>query len=284
MTDEGICLLAGGNALTARPRLVAVDVDHTLIRSDGSLSQTTVDAVGEARAAGIVVTLASSRPPAGLWRYLEELGLIEPARFVALQGALVGTFDGAGVLTVQGTSPLETIDAVTAAAAAQSVGVVTNWYTATDWYVDALTEPVQREAAIVKMQPKLVSDLTRLPAPLKLLFIARRSGCLEELVSQLPNFVDAEVSNPAYLEITAAGVDKATGVRIAAERSSISLQDVVAIGDGRNDLGLFRNAGGSIAPANADESVLAEADYLTASNDDDGVAIALRWLATLPPR
>ena len=107
---------------------------------------------------------------------------------------------------------------------------------------------------------------------------------LEELVSQLPNSVDAEVSNPAYLEITAAGVDKATGVRIAAERSGIRLQDVVAIGDGRNDLGLFRNAGGSIAPANADESVLAEADYLTASNDEDGVAIALRWLATLPPR
>lgn len=264
--------------------MVAIDVDHTLIRSDGSLTDATVDAVTEAQAAGIVVTLASSRPPTGLWSYLAPLGLTEPAGFVALQGALVGTFDVARALTVHATYPLDARDAMTAVASAQAAGVVTNWYTATHWYVDALTEPVQREAAIVKMQPKLVSDLTRLPVPLKLLFIAPRSGSLEELVSHLPNSVDAEVSNPAYLEITAAGVDKATGVRIVAERSSISLEDVVAIGDGRNDLGLFRNAGGSIAPANADKSVLAEAGYLTASNNDDGVAIALRWLATLPPR
>lgn len=282
MTAAGIVLLPGRNELISRPRLVAIDVDHTLIRSDRSLAEATVDAVAEARAAGIVVALASSRPPGGLWLYLEALGLIEPAAFVGFQGALVGAFSATGDLTVHATSPLDVGDALAAAAVARTVGLVTNWYTADGWFVDALSAPVQQEAAIVNMQPKLVTDMASLPAPLKLLFIADRPGQIDQLVPRLPSSVTAETSNPAYLEVTAVGVDKATGVRVAAARSGIELRDVVAIGDGRNDLGLFRRVGGSIAPANADPAVLAEADYLTASNNEDGVAIALRWLADLP--
>ncbi|MFC9918154.1 HAD-IIB family hydrolase [Agromyces binzhouensis] len=284
MAVASVSLLPGRRELTDRPRLVAIDVDHTLIRSDGSLATATVHAVGEARSAGIVVALASSRPPGGLWQYLEPLGLIEPAAFVAFQGALVGTFDAAGSLIVHATSPLDAGDAAAAAAAAKSIGLTTNWYTADGWFVDALTDSVLREAGIVNMQPELARDVTSLPAPLKLLFIAERSGQIEALGPVLPASVTAEMSNPAYLEVTAAGVDKSTGVRFAASRSGIELKEVVAIGDGRNDLGLFRRVGASIAPANADPTVLAEADYLTASNNDDGVAVALRWLAGLGTR
>jgi hydroxymethylpyrimidine pyrophosphatase-like HAD family hydrolase len=58
----------------------------------------------------------------------------------------------------------------------------------------------------------------------------------------------------------------------------------VAIGDGHNDVALFRRVGFSIAPANAHPDVIAAADAATASNDDDGVAAALDALCDLPPR
>ncbi len=275
-------LRPGRTASHRRPGLVAIDVDHTLIRSDRTLAEATVDAVRDARAAGIHVTLASSRPPGGMWQYLQVLGLTAPATFVGFQGALVGAFDSTGALSVHATSPIDAADAHAAAEAARSLSLSTNWYTADGWFVDALTASVEREASIVRMTPEVVADLSVLPAPLKLLLIEERPGQVEALRPLLPVTVTAETSNPAYLEITAAGVDKATGVQVAAEREGIQLTDVVAIGDGRNDLGLFRCAGASIAPANADPAVLAEADYVTASNDDDGVAVALRWLTSLP--
>lgn len=281
-TSPGIALLPGRIGLQRRPRLVAIDIDHTLLRTDKSLADATIGAVRRARAAGIAVTLASSRPPGGMRTYLEALGLAAPAAFVAFQGALVGGYDAAGGLDVYATSPLDVDDARAAAAAARSVSLATNWYTPDGWYVDALTAPVAEEARIVGMQPEVVEDLGTLPAPVKLLFIEDAPGRIEALLPSLPASVEAETSNPGYLEITAVGVDKATGVRVAASREGIELADVVAIGDGRNDLGLFRRVGASIAPANAHPSVLAEADYLTASNDDDGVALALDWLSGLP--
>lgn len=281
-TSSAITLLPGRTGLRRRPRLVAIDIDNTLLRTDKSLADATIDAVRRARDAGIAVTLASSRPPGGMRPYLEALGLAAPAAFVGFQGALVAGYDTEGGLDVYATSPLDLDDARAAAAAARSVSLATNWYTSDGWYVDALTAPVAAEARIVRMQPEVVEDLSTLPAPVKLLFIEDAPGRIEALLPFLPASVEAETSNPGYLEITAVGVDKATGVRLAASREGVQLADVVAIGDGRNDLGLFRRVGASIAPANADPSVLAEADYLTASNDDDGVALALDWLSGLP--
>ncbi len=281
-TVRGITLSPGRTGWERRPGLIAIDVDHTLIRSDHTLAQPTVDAVRRIRRAGVEVVLASSRPPGGMRQFLDALGLIDPAVFVAFQGTFVGSFDAEGVLTAHATSPLAREVALAAARAARSVGLGTNWYTADGWFVDRITEAVKHEAHLVRMEPQLVTDLETLPTPLKLLFIAERSGQIDAVRPLLPDSVTAETSNPRYLEITATGVDKATGVRVAAARSGIDMADVVAIGDGRNDLGLFRRVGGSIAPANADPAVLAEADYLTASNDDDGVAMALDWLAELP--
>lgn len=273
----------GGRPLNHRPRLVGIDVDHTLLRSDFTLAQETIEAVQVARDAGIEVALASSRPPRGLWPYLKTLGLTTPSLFVSFQGALVGTFDLEGTLEVHATSPLSIQDAIAAVAAARSLSLTTNWYTEEGWFVDALTQEIQREAQVVQMDPVLVPNLSVLSPPMKVLFIADRPEQISRLAQTLPSSITAETSHPTYLEVTAQGVDKATGMAIIAHtHGTHGLSSTAAIGDGRNDLGLFRRAGVAIAPANAHPTVLAEADYVTASNDENGVAIALRWLANLP--
>lgn len=281
-TADSVTLRLGRTAWQRRPRVVAIDVDHTLIRDDHTLAQATVDAVAHVRAAGVQVVLASSRPPGGMRQFLQTLGLVSPVPFVGFQGAFVGSYDAAGALVTHATSPLDAAVARDVVAAASDSGMAVNWYTPDGWFVDRLSDGVLEEARIVGMEPQVTHDFAALPAPLKLLFIAEAPPQVEALRPHLPSNVTAETSKPTYLEITASGVDKATGVRVAAELDGATLEETVALGDGYNDLGLFRRVSGAIAPANAVPDVIAAADYVTASNNDDGVAIALRWITDLP--
>jgi hydroxymethylpyrimidine pyrophosphatase-like HAD family hydrolase len=119
-------------------------------------------------------------------------------------------------------------------------------------------------------------------APDKIMIIARDEtdlDVLRDLARELPSGLRAQVSNPTYLEVTHRDVDKSSAVRRYCTKHGIDPAAVVAIGDGPNDLGLFAYVGTSVAPANAREEVLAAADWITRSNDDDGVAWALEALS-----
>jgi hydroxymethylpyrimidine pyrophosphatase-like HAD family hydrolase len=121
---------------------------------------------------------------------------------------------------------------------------------------------------------------TETAGPDKLMFMtgAVDKHKLAELAAMLPDTVHAQISNPTYLEITRAGVDKAAAVQVLCHGMGIEPEQVVAFGDGPNDLGLFAYAGTSIAPANARPEVLGAATFHTASNDDHGVAQALKLI------
>jgi hydroxymethylpyrimidine pyrophosphatase-like HAD family hydrolase len=91
----------------------------------------------------------------------------------------------------------------------------------------------------------------------------------------------AEVTYSAreFVEVSARGVTKASGVKALAERLSVDVRDVVAIGDMPNDLAMLDWAGRGVAVANAHSDVVAAADIVVAANDDDGVAVLLEGLA-----
>lgn len=266
---------------SGRPRLVAIDVDQTLIRSDHTLSAATIAAVSEARGAGVEVVLASSRPPRALLDFLVDLDLVEPNAFVGSQGAVVGTYTRAGELSVLASQPIDLDTAHAVVRFAQAEGLDQNWYAGDRWFASALSPEVQREADIVGFLPTVVDVSALNDPPQKLLVIAPDIESASRLGARLPAGVTGQLSNARYLEITASGVDKATGVAEVARTLGIRPIDIVAIGDGRNDLGLFGYPGRAVAPANSHPSVLAAADYLAPSNDDDGVAVTLRWLLSL---
>lgn len=275
-----------------RPRLVAIDVDGTLIGSDHRLSGATIAAVRDAVTAGITVTLASSRPPAAMRAFLLELGLTTPALFVSCQGALVGAYEITGELRVHVNRPIPAEVARAAAGIAHRAGAAVNWYTGERWAVERMTTGVAWEASVVGIEPEVLggaeggqegdAGFDTLSAPEKLLLILDDPADAPAITDLLRASVAVESSHPRYLEVTAPGIDKSTGIRVIAEAAGIRPDEIVAMGDGHNDLGLFDYAGLSVAPANARPEVLARADYLTGSADDDGVAAALRWLAALP--
>jgi Cof subfamily protein (haloacid dehalogenase superfamily) len=262
------------------PRLFALDVDGTLLTSDHRLTPATVAAVAHVRSRGAEVVLASSRPPRAMRPYLVELGLVGSQRFVSLQGALTGAYDEAGGFAADVAEAMPLAAALQVVELAEASGLAVNWYRHDRWLASRLDAGVRHEAEVVGLEPEIRELRDEEDGPHKLLLINLSSDleAAARVAASLPAVLVGQQSNPSYFEITARSVDKAAAVAAYAARRGIDPAEIVAMGDGHNDLGMFRVAGISVAPANAVPATLAAADYWTASNDEDGVAAALRAL------
>lgn len=259
------------SAAAFKPELIAIDVDHTLITDDHELTDATIAAVQDAVREGVRVVLASSRPPRGMEQILRRLGLTPPIPFVSLQGGLIAELDATGIVSLEST-PIELADAREVLQLAEDAGLTVNWYTGTRWLVSAVNEQIEREAAIVGFDPEVVDLSAEVAPPEKILLMAPPSVAAEICT---PAGLDAQRSNPSYVEITRLGVSKASAIHELARRFGVDLARSVAIGDGENDLALFDIVGLSIAPENAPAAIRAQASVLTKSNNDDGVAAAI---------
>lgn len=257
------------------PRLVAIDVDGTLLTSGHEVTSATRDAVAHVRARGVEVVLASSRGFRALDPVLRTLALTEPAVFVASQGGLTGSCSPAGGLRVLDRRPMAVEDVRPLLAAARAAGIAVNWYAGPHWYVAGLDRTVEAEARIVGVEPEVRDLAAEETGPEKLLLIAPAPEVDPRRID-LPEGLCAQTSKHGYLEVTRADVDKAAALADLCARRGIGSDEVVAFGDGPNDVGLLTWAGTAIAPANA--RVLDVVDFVAPSNDDDGVAVALRAL------
>jgi Cof subfamily protein (haloacid dehalogenase superfamily) len=258
-------------------RLIAIDVDGTLLTSAHDVTERTNQAIRRVRAQGLDVVLTTSRPPAALWPILRRLDLVEPAVFIGSQGAITGSFSSAGDLRVIDKHPMPLELAGAAVAAALRAGLAASWFAGRQWLVSHVDDQVRREARIVEWEPTVTDLNAQTSGPDKILVIApdHAAHLLGTLAATLPAGLQAQTSNPTYLEITRADVDKASALRTYCRGRGIAPEEVIAIGDGMNDLAMLAFAGTAVAPANARAEVLAVADHVTASNDADGVARAL---------
>ena len=262
-------------------RLIALDVDGTILTPDHRITSPTSTAIAAARAAGITVALASSRGPSGLRPILDELGL-DDQWFIAYQGALVARWKSDSELEALSETRLDADTARRIEDAAAGRFSVSR-YTADRWQVAAIDEAIRREADITGERPIVRGPQNRFAdeAPHKVLLIAgdeERTAELQDFAAGLPPTVTAAFSHRNYLEITAAGVDKSAGLVPLAEHLSVPLADIAAIGDGLNDLALFAVVGTSIAMGHAADPVRRAARFVTAGNTQDGAALAISAL------
>jgi 5-amino-6-(5-phospho-D-ribitylamino)uracil phosphatase len=261
--------------------LVALDVDGTVLTPEGRIAPSTAAGVAAARAAGVRVVLASSRGPVALERIQAGLGL-QDEWFIGYQGALVARW-AENRLEVLNEAPLDRAAARDVEARAGAAGLSVGRYIGLRWRVPRLTAAIRREGAGTGERP-IVSTPAESDAdapPHKLMVIAdgdEQIAALEELAATMPDTVTATLSHPTCLEITAPGVDKATGLGPLVDRLGISRGETAAVGDGPNDLGLFAAVGTAVAMGQAPPEVVAAANWVTGSNTQDGVARALRRL------
>lgn len=270
-------------AVMPRVRLVALDVDGTLLTPDHRIASSSVEAISAARRLGTRVVLASSRGPGALESVQVELGLVDEW-FVAYQGALVARRLH-GRLEVLTDRRVPSDAATEVESRGTAAGLSVGRYIGGRWLVPSLTPAISREAAITGERPVLATVHDD-DAPHKLLVIAENPAeipALERLADGLEPGLAATFSHPTYLEITAAGVDKGSGVRTLLDHLQVPQPESAAVGDGLNDLGLFRAVGYGIAMRHAPPGVRAVAHWTTSSNTEDGVAVALAHLDLWQP-
>lgn len=257
--------------------LVALDVDGTLLTSDHRISRATQAALQRVHDGGVTVLPVTSRGAVAMRSVMSLAVPLRSQTFVAAQGALVGSYDADERLRIIERHPAALEPSRELVRLASAHGMTAHWFTGHDWFVSALDDSVREEARAVGADP-VVEDLDALDAaPEKLMLIAppRNPGLLDRVRARLPDGLQASVSHPGFLEITRSGVDKGWAVARYCRARGIAAAQVLAIGDGPNDLPLFAFAGTAVAPANARSEVRSAATMVTSDNDHDGVAEAL---------
>jgi Cof subfamily protein (haloacid dehalogenase superfamily) len=261
-------------------RLVASDIDGTLIRSDGKLSPRTSDVLDRLYSRGIPTVLVTGRPVRWLRQLYDQM--VEPLPAVCANGAVVYDPDTDEILHTAPLSVEVLLDVVGKLREgipdiALAVEVENG---RSFWYEEKWPLHWDGEHKAVRVLASR-EELTSVPA-VKLL---ARSAAYEpdefaELVSStLGGLAEAtHSSSSALVEISAAGVTKAAGLAWLCEREGFTAQDVVAFGDMPNDLPLLAWAGRSVAMGNAHPAVREVADEATLTNDEDGVAVYLEKL------
>jgi Cof subfamily protein (haloacid dehalogenase superfamily) len=260
------------------PRVVATDLDGTIVRSDGTISVRTRDALAAVERAGAMVVLVTGRPPRWLTDIAAQTG--HHGLAICANGAVVWDLHDERVVA---SYPLER-DAVRDIAAALRAEIPELGF-AVETVSDGFGhEPTYRPRWTTDDQMTVAELEALLSRPVAKLLARHERMTADELLARARQVVDEQwatlthSSRDGLLEISAAGITKAsTLTKLCADRG-YAAEDVVAFGDMPNDLPMLAWAGHGVAVANAHPSVLAAVDEVTASNDEDGVAMVLdRW-------
>ena len=267
------------SAPTGRPRLVATDLDGTLLGPDGLLSDRTATALQAIAAAGVVVVFATGRPPMVAGREIAAAGSGVQYGVMA-NGTIVCTLPDERVLhTVRfdATLALDAVRTLRAHDAELGFALATDaGFTAETGFHERM--PVQSGGGTVS---DVLEGHERAVEALKLIAFHPRRGA-HELMRLLPAVLGDHLRvthmGADAVEIAPAGADKGIGLAWLCTHLDIAADDVMVFGDEVNDLPMFAVARHRVAVANANPVVRDAADEVTASNADDGVAVVLERL------
>ncbi len=268
-----------------RPRLVALDIDGTLLKwVEGAgatyeeIAPPVFDAVHRAMADGAHIVLASGRSPHGMTKIADLLDLHGEERdrlwVVASNGAVLFRYPPLEVVHEETFDARPAVRAVleqrpNALVAVEERGV---GYRVSDHF------PVGELSGEM-----IVTDVDEIVAgPVSRVIIRDPTASADDFVDLASRLglhgTDYVVGWTAWLDLAPVGVSKASGLAIVADKLAVDQEDVLAIGDGRNDLEMLEWAGRGVAMGQSIEEVRAVADDVTESVYDDGAAVELsRW-------
>lgn len=261
------------------PKLIATDLDGTLVRSDETVSAYTHGVLDRVRAAGIRVVGATGRGPR-----LTELTRndIRAADYLVMAGGgwVVDQSDPIGPLVLREERLSGLVLAEIIADLEAAVGPMTVMVEALEGHEDPLwgdVDPAWRYPEAVHARPRadcLASDVIKA-------IVRSPKHDVDDLLAVARRIVPTAVASVTqaglgFVEITPPGVDKGSGLAVVAQSLGVDPDDVLVFGDMPNDLPMFAWAGWSrVAVANAHPTLRAVADEITLSNDEDGVAVYL---------
>jgi len=277
-------------------KLIALDLDGTLFLPDGTISERNKKAIKAAADKGIIVCLSSGRPLSGL--------PCDEAVKLGMRYAI--TTNGSSVYDMTDKSLLGE-DTMTTALSLELMETLKDFEMSRDMYVNGtaksqgnaesylaflnkqshmtagIKEYLVRTRSFVPNLYDYIKENSLTPQKFTLNFVYEGNGKFKdraEVEAILRSRDDITVVSGGFgdLEITAKDIDKANGIRILCEKLGIDKENTMAIGDTENDLAMIMYSGAGVAMANSEEIVLQNAEFTTASNLEDGVALAIEMI------
>ncbi|MCW2722622.1 HAD family hydrolase [Pseudonocardia sp.] len=263
------------------PRLVATDVDGTLLNPDDEVTPRAAAVIDRLTAEGVAFVLVTGRPPRWIPPVVAQLPMTRFA--VCANGGVLydaardrvvwsRTIDPATLAELAAVIT-ETLPSSRLAVEGVGEGASGDHFAAEPEYIHAWTDGDNHTVPRARLLDRpAVKMLIRSPE-------LSSDAMVAVLAPVIGDAADLTYSHPRGLvEISPAGVTKATGLAEVADRLGLAAADVVAFGDMPNDLAMLRWAGHGVAMGNAHPVLLDAADEVTASNADDGLALVLeRW-------
>ncbi len=257
-------------------KLVAIDLDDTLLRTDLTISERTKQAIKASMAQGTLVTFATGRMYRAALPYALDLGLDLP--LITYQGALVKYVDGREVYhrPVAKDIAKEIINLV------KPTGIHINVYYDDQLYMEEATDWGKKYANTVRVPINLLPLPEGIKEDLTKILLIGDSEKLDEiqtvLAERFQDNINLTKSQSCFLEISHPQATKGNALKGLVESLDLHPEQVIAIGDNLNDLDMLEYAGCGVAIGNAVEEVKRIADMVTKNNDDDGVAEVIEKL------
>ena len=257
-------------------QMIVLDLDGTLTNSKKEITPRTKEALLRAKEQGKVIVLASGRPTYGIMPLARELGLEDG-------GGYVLSFNGGRIIDLKSGEtvfarelPVSSNAGIAARAKEHGPNLLT-YEGDLIITMDKECPYVQKEAVINKLEVKEVKNMENYVNFPVVKFLMLEEGNYLAMVepkvkAALGRDYSVYRSEPYFLEILPKGIDKAASLERLLARLGLKREQMIACGDGYNDLTMIRYAGLGVAMENAVLPVRAAADYVTASNDCDGIA------------
>ncbi|WP_394526304.1 Cof-type HAD-IIB family hydrolase [Lacrimispora sp. JR3] len=257
-------------------RMIVLDLDGTLTNRNKEITPKTKEALFELKRQGGVIVLASGRPTYGIMPLARELELDKT-------GGYILSFNGGRILDCSSGQtvfakelPVESNKTILRLSKEHGVNILTY---EDDLIItpDASDEYVKKEAAINKLEVKEVKDMEAyLKFPVVKFLMLEDGEILQKVEPKVKASLGSDYSvyrsEPFFLEILPKGIDKAASLERLLARLGMSREEMIACGDGYNDLSMIEYAGLGVAMENAVLPVKKAADYVTFSNNEDGIA------------
>ncbi len=259
-------------------KLIAIDMDGTLLKEDKTISNKTKEAIKMATDKGVKVVLGSGRPIVGLEPYLKELGLDTKDDYVmSFNGSLVQNSKTKEIIF---ESALKGKDLKSLYKLSKELGVNIHAFDTKGCITPVMSKYTEVEGNLNHIEVGIVdfNEVDDNEDIIKIMFVDPEEK-LQEAIEKLPASIYDEYtvvrSAPFFLEFLNKDSNKGVGVAALAAHLGIKQEEVICMGDAGNDLAMIEYAGMGVAMANAFDEVKQAANFITLSNEEDGVAFAI---------
>ena len=262
-------------------KLIAIDMDGTLLNSQKKIPAENIVAIQKASQAGIKIVLCTGRPKSGIVPYFEQLGLTDEEYIIMNNGCSVYNTKNWDLMVAEELTYDEIERLAQVCGSYPEVCLTLTGDKSYYALADEVPDLVQYDAGLVFDTARAV-DMADLKAEGELIFQAMYMA-KKEYLDVFQAAVDGDLSqdfstvrSQEYIyEVLPQGATKASGLRQLAEKLDIEPAEIMALGDAANDIEMLDCAGVSVAMGNATDEIKKRCRYTTSSNDDYGVAKAI---------